>query len=284
MTHQAKRPYTGSQPSITSYFSSSNNQEQYLTSSPTTYTSNVPLLPPNVQSNLLQVGMRIRKSVPEGYKTGTPYSGFSLFADNNSPASPYLSNPSHTLANGSQAQTPEKPKPKTRPRAGARELTPFCGLLKVGGLASQQWGVYSPNYYNSANGADPYASEEAFADGEDGEMEDEGPALPWSSQGSVSTVSSSGTIDSGVATPSGGNKRRFFEDEGEGEDGGVVFGGRALGERVLAVPRRKKWVGSGKLGNGGGQENVGIVGEDVDFEDAEFLDYGLIGEVEMGGC
>jgi hypothetical protein len=26
------------------------------------------------------------------------------------------------------------------------------------------------------------------------------------------------------------------------------------------------------------------VGEDVDFEEAEFLDYGVIKEVEMGGC
>ena len=148
-------------------------------------------------------------------------------------------------------------------------------------MAQQQWGIYSPNQNRNGNvsgGWDPYAAEEAFADSEDG-MEEEMP--PWSSQGSVSTVSS---VDGMPVTPSGGNKRRYFEDEGEE----VVFSaglgnGAALGERILAVPRRKKWVGATKLG-GAGQENVGIVGEDVDFEDAEFLDYGLIKEVEMGGC
>ncbi|KAE9372557.1 hypothetical protein N431DRAFT_439646 [Stipitochalara longipes BDJ] len=269
MTHQAKRPYTGSQPSITAYFPSS-TQEYAITASPTTY-SNIPTLPPAVQSNLLQVGMRVRKSVPEGYKTGSLYSGFSLFSDS-----------THQSAS-TQAAAQEKPKPKTRPRAGARELTPFCGLLKVGGMAQQQWGIYSPNHNSDGNGSvawDPYAAEEAFADGEDG-MEDEVP--PWSSQGSVSTVSSA---EGGMpVTPGGGNKRRYFEDEGEE---GMVFGAglgneRALGERVLAVPRRKKWVGSARF-SGGGQENVGIVGEDVDFEEAGFLDYGLIKEVEMGGC
>lgn len=140
-------------------------------------------------------------------------------------------------------------------------------------MAQQQWGIYTPNN-SSPNARDPYASEEAFADGEDGEMEDEG--LPWlSSQGS--TISSCSDV---VAMP-GGNKRRFFEDEVEevGMERTV-----ALGERVLAVPRRKKWVGSGKGRNGGGRDNVGIVGEDVDFEEAEFLDYGLVDEVEMGGC
>jgi len=141
-------------------------------------------------------------------------------------------------------------------------------------MSQQQWGIYSPNH---STARDPYASEEAFADGEGGEMEDEG-GLPWLSS-QRSTVSSSSDM---VATP-GGNKRRFFEDEEVGDGMGM---GRtvAFGERVLAVPRRKKWVGSGKRGNGGGQENVGIVGEDVDFEEAEFLDYGLVAEVEMGGC
>jgi hypothetical protein len=275
MTHQAKRPYNGSQPSITSYFTTQN--PEIITASPI-ISSNVPSLPPHVQSNLLQVGMRIRKSVPEGYKTGSRFSGFSLFSD----STPVPAIPS----NQSTAQEKEKARPTTRPRAGARELTPFCGLLKVGGMAQQQWGIYSPNHIGNMareRDGDPYAGEEAFADGEDGEVEEPDEMLPpWSSQGSVSTVSSSGEI-----MTLGGNKRSFVEDDGE--EGEFVYGGamgmdKVLGERVLAVPRRKKWVGSGKFGNGGGQENIGIVGEDVDFEEAEFLDYGLIKEVEMGGC
>jgi Ribonucleotide reductase inhibitor len=276
MAHQAKRPYNGSQPSITSYFGT--QDPNAVIASSTTY-SNIPSLPPNVQSNLLQVGMRIRKSVPEGYKTGSPFSGFSLFSN---PVPVSALPPPSTQ---SMEQEKEKIKPKTRPRAGARELTPFCGLLKVGGMAQQQWGIYSPNHSGIVareRDGDPYAGEEAFADGEDGEMEESDEMLPpWSSQGSMSTVSSSG----GSITPCR-NKRSFVEDD---EDGGFVYGGsigmdKVLGERVLAVPRRKKWVGSGKLENYSGQENVGIVGDDVDFEEAEFLDYGLIKEVEMGGC
>jgi hypothetical protein len=141
-------------------------------------------------------------------------------------------------------------------------------------MSQQQWGIYSPNH---SNGRDPYESEEGFADGEDGEMEDEG-GWPWlSSQGS--TISSS-SVD--LSTPVR-NKRRFFEEEEEeaGEEGIGDKVSSTLGERVLAVPRRRKWVS--KIA-AGGQENVGIVGEDVDFEEAEFLDYGLAEEVEMGGC
>ncbi|KUJ13780.1 uncharacterized protein LY89DRAFT_687143 [Mollisia scopiformis] len=230
MTHQAKRPYTGSQPSITSYFSASSSPN---ISSPSPYDGRSPPLPPNVQSNLLSVGMRVRKSVPEGYKTGSSYSAFQLFSDASAPTA--------------------VEKPKTRPRAGARELTPFCGILKVGGMAQQQWGIY-----NSGSVA----------------VEDE--EMPFlSSQGStISDVS----VD---ASRNGGQKRRFFEDEeGEVENG---IGGSVLGERVLAVPRRKKW--NGKVPDGVkivGQENAGF-GQDMDFEDADFLDYGLVGEVEMSG-
>jgi len=127
------------------------------------------------------------------------------------------------------------------------------------------------------------------ADG-DSSGEDEVPFL--SSQGS--TISSSSVDDAGIV--SGGNKRRFLEDDEQ--DSGVVMGGvaRGLGERALAVPRRKKWAGKGS-GHAQmrifGQENFGVGGanaggmgngQDMDFEDAEFLDYGLDREVEMGGC
>lgn len=170
----------------------------------------------------------------------------------------------------------------------------------MGGMAGQQWGIYDPADGDGGMDEDTSGSEE-----------DEVPFL--SSQGSTSTVSSEGS-GMGVYTP-GGNKRRFFEDEeggfgsaaagtgtssfGTGFGTGSGFGmGSGLGDRVLAVPRRKKGSGSGKVPvhTAGqvwifGQENFNVGGggkEDVDFEDAEFLDYGLIGnadgEVEMGGC
>lgn len=77
-----------------------------------------PLLPATVQSNLLSVGMRVRKSVPEGYKTsGT--SAFKLWTDNTVP--------------GAARRAPSQ----TTLRATSRELLPFCGINKVGGLDSQ---------------------------------------------------------------------------------------------------------------------------------------------------
>ena len=187
--------------------------------------------------------MRVRKSVPEGYKTGT-YSAFTLFQD---------AAPVPAVAKG----TGEK-KVGTRPRA--RELTPFCGLMKVGGMAQQQWGIYHGGRIHG---------EEEDADGEDD--------TPVLSQGS--TVSNTSTAS--FAGVGGSTKRRYdLEDEGEDEnedEGKTVF---ALGGRVIAVPRRMKKAME-KVVRVVGQENVG----DVDFEDAEFLDYGLVdgGDEEMGG-
>ena len=136
-------------------------------------------------------------------------------------------------------------------------------------MAGQQWGIYNPSSrYN----------EEVMDDDEE-EEEDMGLPGLTSSQESASSA--------GPRTPMG-TKRRFFEDE-EGEEENGNGGGVRLGERVLAVPRRKKW--AGMVGKGQGQENVnvnsavGVVGQDIDFGEAEFLDYGLVmdGEVEMGG-
>jgi hypothetical protein len=199
--------------------------------------------------------MRVRKSVPEGYKTGT-YSNFHLFSN---PTPLTSSNTDNTTST-----TPSTQKPKTRPRAGNRELTPFCGILKVGGLTQQPWEIYN----SSAS------STNAMNDDE----EEETPFL--SSQGS--TVS-----DISIDTPNGGQKRRFFEDEEEVVENGT---NGALGERVLAVPRRKKW--TGKIPDSVaivGQENLGFsfsstMGKDVDFEEADFLDYSLgHDDLEMSG-
>ncbi|KZM20344.1 uncharacterized protein EKO05_0006860 [Ascochyta rabiei] len=96
-----------------------------------------PQLPDHVQSSLLSVGMRVRKSVPEGYKTPKtalpalqttntanysqtplrkPRSAFSA------PALEPMRIPVDTLASTLQHQ---------------RELLPFCGLNKIGGYAEQ---------------------------------------------------------------------------------------------------------------------------------------------------
>jgi len=147
-------------------------------------------------------------------------------------------------------------------------------------MAGQQWGIYNPSGSAGAGEMDEDSSSAS---------EDEVPFL--SSQGS--TISSSSMDDVNIP---GGNKRRFFEDEETQLDFGSGFGsGPSMGDRVLAVPRRKKWSGKVPVHTSGqvrifGQENfniggaVGVGREDVDFEDAEFLDYELAGEVEMSGC
>ncbi|KAF7562724.1 hypothetical protein G7046_g1389 [Stylonectria norvegica] len=117
-TPRTKRLFAGAsadpaQRQITSFFNP-RSPDDALTND---ITPMQPPLPSNVQSNLLSVGMRVRKSVPEGYKTvGT--SAFKLWTDNAQPKAT-----TGTTRGGA--------------KAGARELLPFCGINSVGGLAAQ---------------------------------------------------------------------------------------------------------------------------------------------------
>jgi hypothetical protein len=214
--------------------------------------------------------MRVRKSVPEGYKTGTEYSAFQLFAESNKGVPT------------SQTQAMETPRtmPKTRPRAnagaGVRELMPFCGLLKVGGMNTQQWGIYSQQHSGSWS---------RYDSGREEEMNDEDEVPFLSSQGSTISTSS---VESVATTPNGNKRRCEWEDSGEDESVEETEVTRerpvVLGERVLAVPRRRRYQGTvGKVG-AMGQENR-VFGDDMDFGEADFLDMGAIkgGEIEMGG-
>ena len=126
--HQAKRPYAGTH---------SQNQSQITSFFPATAITHTtrsakdaapvlaPTLPAHVQSSLLNVGMRVRKSVPEGYKTGT-YSSFKLFSD--SVKEPVTA----------EIQVPAKQPQRTY---RAAELAPFCGIMKVGGMSQQVYEV-----------------------------------------------------------------------------------------------------------------------------------------------
>ncbi|KAI9863375.1 MAG: hypothetical protein M1813_003817 [Trichoglossum hirsutum] len=113
---QAKRPF---QPSITSYFSST--QPTSSPQSQPVHAQCAPPLPAKVQSSLLNVGMRVRKSVPEGYKTGS-YCGLGAATDHGSS--------SYAIAGSFSSQG-------TTDRH-LTELTPYCGIMKVGGYALQQ--------------------------------------------------------------------------------------------------------------------------------------------------
>ncbi|KAF2764492.1 hypothetical protein EJ03DRAFT_331783 [Teratosphaeria nubilosa] len=113
--HIRKRQY---QPSTTSSLLRSESAPEHRVRSPLS-----PELSPETQSSLMNVGMRVRKAVPEGYKThktlGTD--GF-----------PFPSTAPPAIGLGAE-------RPVYSIGAGSmRELQPFCGLHKVGGWAQQE--------------------------------------------------------------------------------------------------------------------------------------------------
>ncbi|KAG0126440.1 hypothetical protein HOY82DRAFT_111910 [Tuber indicum] len=76
-----KRQNLTSQSTITSFFAPSSRS--------TTATTAPPDIPTPIKSSLLTVGMRVRKSVPEGYKSGTyKFNTFTVTKSNNTLAKP----------------------------------------------------------------------------------------------------------------------------------------------------------------------------------------------------
>ncbi|KAI8624905.1 hypothetical protein F5Y19DRAFT_452238 [Xylariaceae sp. FL1651] len=297
---RTKRPFAGAasdpaQRQITSFFVSANNTatacsslpssdstnlSSSLSSTSTQYPDNTPHLPASVQANLLSVGMRVRKSVPEGYKTGN-YNAFSLWDENHSqPAA-------ETMVEGQRSRANAISTP--------RELLPFCGIHKVGGLGTQSEdhprmppmlgmnaGPSTTPLYQSIFGVDEIS------------MDDDVPELTSSQE----SVESSTSLASGI-TGARTRKRFFIEDEGDAQGSGlqipdqlnlwrhhhyhhdISVSPRSLtpvgwnnNGRVMAVPRkgrlRAKVSGGTAAMAGAGQENVMIV--DGDFEEANFLD------------
>ncbi|KAI1778926.1 ribonucleotide reductase inhibitor-domain-containing protein [Hypoxylon cercidicola] len=296
---RTKRQFVGAasdpaQRQITSFFAAASSSSSPPSLDPTSRLHILsdlrsPPLPESVQANLLSVGMRVRKSVPEGYKTGT-YSAFALWDDTN----PSVATSAMTMGEG-------------RSRANAistpRELLPFCGIHKVGGLGTQPEtpSTNVPTYQPllSVNGM-PL----------DHSMSDDVPGLS-SSQDTV------GSTDSVLGTPTKTRKRSYTEEEDDvqvpmtpdrlhvnvnswrSSNGAFDFDGevspRSLAPagwspgngRAMAVPRKGRPRG-GKLATGRDgahaldQENVVVMGSDGgDFGEADFLDNSRDWEVEM---
>lgn len=181
--------------------------------------------------------MRVRKSVPEGYKTGS-YSSFKLWTDAADTHTPVVRT---TTANNPNIHS-------RRSAAAQRELLPFCGINKVGGLASQPAHSSDDDYDDDVPGLDDM------------------PGLS-SSQESVDSTPSDGQ-----------SKKRLFVDGEESDEPVQMWANHTAwleGEisprslapsgwanaRPLAVPRktRRKPVFE--------QENLDV----DDFEDADFL-------------
>lgn len=211
--------------------------------------------------------MRVRKAVPEGYKSGT-YSAFSLWDDNRTDVAPT----SATHGAG-------RPLPST---AEQRELLPFCGINKIGGLDTQAFSASEdldfalPSSGNPLDLLDPDTMEDV-------------PGLTLS-QESVESDDSIGSNITGART-----RKRFFADDEESETPDrlgvtgwqdIEISPRSLAPvdlgngRRMAVPRKgglRSKLGAAVGSGTAGQENLMAV--DNDFEEAPFLDRNL--EVDM---
>ncbi len=166
-----KRPF---QPSISSYFGHVRDTDCHPATTQTSTLS--PILPPTIQSSLLNVGMRVRKSVPDGYKTKQK-----MFCDLSKPFGASTSKSDQTRS----AST------------SFNGLLPYCGILKVGGHESQQ-----------------PVPEEADLPPLQYDHDDWG--FPSSQESNVSTISNSSLITPAyvpIATISSNKRRREDADE-----------------------------------------------------------------------
>jgi hypothetical protein len=287
---RTKRQFAGaasdpSQRSITSFFTKTSSPADAAQRSSNQAALDGPALPPQVQTDLLTVGMRVRKAIPEGYKTGGTYSAFTLWAEDTNAASCAGARPTSTA-------------PSAAFTSSMRELEPFCGLNKVGGLAFQ------PAHNNHNSSASMIADDDL----------DSMSGLT-SSQDTIASDASSIAPSLGMtmAIPAApGRKRIFTSDEDsaahDAHSTSLPYRGRfrrscdiqeawledeisprslapppGLWEnaRVLAVPVPRRAKQGGSRGGAAGQENVMVVerggGQDGnDFEEASFLDYGVV--------
>lgn len=223
--------------------------------------------------------MRVRKSVPEGYKTGSDFSGFSLWADADAAAADV------------NRSVPAAPAARLEMR---RELLPFCGINKVGGLASQPAFELPPlpdNVFVSAAALDDV------------------PSLTSSQESVESNASLPAPMAMAASGLSATNRKRVFAEDDAGDLPAVsdrlqVFRNDWLdGEvsprslapvgwenaRVMAMPRRRSGRKSGGAVAGTGAVPLASLGQENmaldDFDDAEFLDYQVWGgDMDMSGA
>ncbi|KAH6628323.1 ribonucleotide reductase inhibitor-domain-containing protein [Chaetomium tenue] len=311
---RTKRQFAGAatdpaQRSITSFFNKTTNTTTSANAASRTTSQpplNGPHIPGQVQTDLLNVGMRVRKAIPEGYKTGSAYSGFTLWAEDNAASNPTPADDTYaTEANST-----------TAPISHLRELEPFCGINRVGGLAFQP--SHNTNSSSSVmNDMDDMDAMPGLTSSQDTIS-----STPSSFPSSFPTITTAFTP---ITTPTPTRKRIFTSDEDDTDAATTTPNNNSTtttlpyrgpvrlssdspeawlleleeeisprsaappaglweSARVLAVPRRARALrsggsGKGSVGGGGGQEeNVMVVvrrEDGNDFEEASFLDYGL---------
>ncbi|KAI1818594.1 ribonucleotide reductase inhibitor-domain-containing protein [Poronia punctata] len=215
-----------------------------------------PNLPANVQSNLLSVGMRVRKSVPEGYKTRSQSAPTTTPFDQGRP---------HASVAVAESQ---------RGRANAfsspRELMPFCGIHKVGGLETQSTDRPVLTHNITSFRAEYQATFSVDEDDDEDNDEDNDEEMP----GLTSTQES---VDSKVSQ----SRKRFFQEEEQYADPQLLNHGLAFcgpqhqlhGKgRPIAMPRNGKARHKAAVPAIFAQDSIKVV--NGDFEEAEFLDAG----------
>ncbi|KAH7249145.1 ribonucleotide reductase inhibitor-domain-containing protein [Fusarium redolens] len=206
-TPRIKRQFAGasadpSQRQITSFFNTRSSDESAIAEADKPMQ---PPLPSNVQANLLSVGMRVRKSVPEGYKTkGT--SAFKLWTDNA---------PINTST----------PTAKPPGKGASRELLPFCGINKVGGLDTQ------PDFGDDVPDLDAIPELTMSQESAEGESYD-------------------------------GSRKRIFDEDDDELDSSFDMGNHG-NPRVMAIPVSRK--GAGLRGFGQDTRNSGSDFDEADF-------------------
>ena len=158
--------------------------------------------------------MRVRKSVPEGYKTHKT-----------------LAAPGYPFPSSAPAVT--APTRKSYGAAKTRELTPFCGLHKTGGWAAQE------GFTSSA----PAVIEEY-----DGEDEDEAPGVTMSQSTLTSTQRSFQSMSS--TERFGASKKRGYDEELEDDLDAYFDGMDSLEEAPQSRPiaKLKGTKGSSRVG------------------------------------
>ncbi|KAI0400940.1 hypothetical protein F4802DRAFT_583069 [Xylaria palmicola] len=273
---RAKRQFAGAasdsaQRQITSFFTSATGtpgssppDTSPISQTPSTQQpSSTPALPASVQANLLSVGMRIRKSVPEGYKT-KGYNAFALWDERDtSPATAAMGEGQRSRANAFSSP---------------RELLPFCGIHKVGGLDTQPADDHPTQALPSTRAGAPVMPAYQLSFGLHGaDMNDDVPRLT-SSQESIESSASDMALPPGVSAA--GRRKRLYVEDGEDETAGQLnlwqYGPAPdvpnNNHRLIAVPRKPKAWAKSLIAASRVPEPEGLMVVDSDFEEAEFLD------------
>ncbi|QDS77501.1 hypothetical protein FKW77_000316 [Venturia effusa] len=263
MSHRHKKQF---QPSITSFFARAHRENAALPLP----TSSTPILDNAIQTSLIQVGMRVRKAVPEGYKTHRSVPAL---------AEPVSTTPMITMNISSRPS----------------ELLPFCGIHKIGGLGEQP-----------IPAVDTYEAIDVFPENTIPLADF---TTPFSSQESAISTGSLAIPSAAPLRQIPSNKRSYNwdEEEAEPEDPGferLFFNcpdtlspprstypishttmpnltaiSSLSSSRAFAKPKSRRKVAGETLQFA----NFGVASTEMDFEDANFLTPSDDDEIEMEG-